>query len=158
MPGCPYFYLLAKSAEEHLIVLDEVVSSYATSMAFSIEMFLKSLNATTEYVEALEIGSVKVFRPVSKGPTGHDFEILWKKVNQSKKEILRSQYEDFRWKNMHANSLDENIKDLSNSFTESRYYYEKGIQDTDQAIELGYFAKFFYENLSPDSEPRHNWE
>ncbi len=153
------FFLLAKSAEEQLIEIDKISSAYSASMAFSVELFLKSINAETKYIPVLEVGSAIMYAPLSEAiKGGHSYIPLWKKLTDDQRIYLNSSYKKSKYWYSASSTLEDELNALDGMFVECRYSYEKSFIDISLCERISFLAHFFSEHLETEENHRYRWE
>lgn len=138
---------IAECAEEKSIELDEFYFAYKTNLAFSIELFLKSLDATSTERLILEVGDARITRMFAESHLrDHDLKKLFNRLDRITKADLQAAFKSHEC-NVFCQELDDVLNSISGAFIENRYAYESGgITQSDPEILL-WTARFFYRAL-----------
>ncbi|MHA2937358.1 hypothetical protein ACXJY6_03570 [Vibrio sp. RC27] len=144
------FLQLCQVAEIHSVEIYDYKYAYNANLAFSIELFLKSIDAISEDRLVLEVGDAQIFKSFTKSNLkGHRLSQLFSKLGDTTQSLLDRAFESSKW-NLGIQSLLEVLELLDNAFIDNRYSYENA------AIHLGNdpelllaTAQFFNEVLVP---------
>jgi hypothetical protein len=138
---------IAEYAEEKSIETDEFYFAYKANLSFSIELFLKCLDATSTERFVLKVGDARIMRLFAESNLrDHDLKKLFDKLEDSIKTQLQTMFRDHEC-NVSGQGLDDVLSSISRAFVEDRYAYENGgITQSDPEILL-WTSRFFYRVL-----------
>lgn len=144
------FLNIAESAESHAIEISGFCFAYKANLAFSIELFLKCIEAISTEKIVLEVGDAKITRLFSESSIrGHNLNEIFDKLAQDKKHILNKNFENHRC-NIAHNTLEDTLTGISDAFTKNRYAFESGKFTSSDSDILLWTARFFKEVLAQE--------
>ncbi len=127
-----HLYLSAKQfldlcliAKSQSVETDIYQYAYNANLAFSIELFLKSISAKSEEKVVIQIGNAEISKIFTKSTFhGHKLTQLFSQLDAQSAEYLCETYK-FHKQKLWFYTLTEVLELLDNAFIDSRYSYEK---------------------------------
>lgn len=144
------FFTIAELAQRIAIETYDFTAAFNANLAFSIELFLKSLSATPIEKVTLQVGSATLKTRFAKSAIkGHYLDEIFSKLPNEITTVLSDKFVNHNY-NVSGKELDVVLGDLSDRFITSRYAFE--VYNGSSSIEsetLFYLSKFFKETLQP---------
>ncbi|MCW8193719.1 hypothetical protein F6455_02835 [Proteobacteria bacterium 005FR1] len=139
---------IAECAEKQSIEIDEFYHAYKANLAFSIELFLKSLDATSTERLILKVGDARITRLFAESNLReHDLKKLFDGLENGIKSQLQTKFRDHEC-NISGQEMDDVLSSISGAFIKDRYAYESGgVTESDPEILL-WTSRFFYRELN----------
>ncbi|NGN97924.1 hypothetical protein G5S52_09730 [Grimontia sp. S25] len=142
---------LAELAEEMAVEVNSFRFAYNSNLAFSIELFIKSIMSLSEDRIVFEIGSAQITKKfASSSLRGHGLGSLFKQLPKDRQYELSTLFFNHQC-NVACESLELILSGIESSFVDNRYVYEKGgMVSANESDLLLWTARFFREVLSVD--------
>ncbi|ABS09373.1 hypothetical protein [Shewanella baltica] len=146
------FLALCERAEKQAVEITDFHYAYNANLAFSIELFLKSMNAKSQSKVILEVGSSSLSNDFTNCLIkGHNLSQLFEKLNFKIQEELSVSFTGHRC-NVSCRALKNVLVELDLAFIENRYSFEKaGLYVGHNPELLLWTARFFEEILNPNN-------
>lgn len=142
------FHSIAVLAEQHAIEIYSFEDAYDANLAFSIELFLKSLSAASEERVILEVGKAQIKKSFAKSAIkGHCLSIIFSKLSEDIRIKLSDDFNNSRC-NVTGLPLDETLELVSSVFVDRRYSFENRSGGPMDSEILLFLSRFFKENLN----------
>lgn len=143
------FLKMAEIAKKSAIEVCDFRIAFNSNLAFSIELFIKSMDATSEEKVIFEIGTAKITRPFAQSNIkGHKLSSLFEKLPIATQKELDSLFEGHSF-NVACQPLKLVLIDIEDSFVLNRYSYEQGgYVSANESHLLLWTARFFQEALT----------
>ncbi|PKG73115.1 hypothetical protein CXF86_19330 [Shewanella sp. GutCb] len=144
------FLNIAELAKDKAIEIDVFLAAFNANLAFSIELYIKSLDAKSFEKLDLEVGSAKFYSSYAQSNIkGHllnkCFNTLPGKIqNELSKRFKNHQY------NVTCSPLIKVLENVNDHFVTARYAFERDnhLSDNDSDVLL-FLARFFRDELRP---------
>lgn len=142
------FYLIANYVNKQKIESDNFHCAYNMNVAFSIELFLKSIEASSSSETIWKFGATEVMATHAESQRkGHDLQKLFQSLSSETKDELSKCFAKHEAKVENTN-LHDLLGILNDSFISSRYSYEKGSKSPKSFCEpLRILSLFFKDTL-----------
>ncbi|EOV6250543.1 TPA: hypothetical protein ACMDUP_004537, partial [Vibrio parahaemolyticus] len=144
------FLSLCELAEKQSVEISSFHYAYNANLAFSIELYLKSINASSRTKLTCEVGDAKLYKDFSEVYIKkHELYVVFTKLQTQVQYQLCKAFSKHQC-NISCRSLKEVLKVLDNVFVDSRYSFENGGNFLGNDPELLLWtARFFKEILKP---------
>ncbi|OCQ02079.1 hypothetical protein AKH15_07085 [Vibrio parahaemolyticus] len=120
------YLLIAELAEEKAVEVNNFRFAYNSNLAFSIELFIKSIVATSEERRVFAVGGAQITRQLAKSNIKeHKLGALFDKLPEDCKTKLGLLFEKHVC-NVSCMPLSSVLNDIENAFVDNRYIFEKG--------------------------------
>jgi hypothetical protein len=144
------FLNIAELAKDKAIEIDSFLAAFNTNLAFSIELYIKSLNAQSIKKLDLEVGDAKLYSISAQSDIkGHLLNKLFKCLPGKIQNELESRFEKHQY-NVSCLPLIEVLENINDRFVTARYAYEQkntvSINDSDVLL---FLSRFFRDELKP---------
>ncbi len=118
------FQLIADLALERCPGYEGIIASYISNVAFSVELYIKCMDATEVEKVVCEIGTAQLTKVFAASALrGHSLGKLFEGLSLSVKNLLESEFRDSKW-NLNLHSLSDELNELSDLFIKYRYVFE----------------------------------
>ncbi|HDY7479520.1 TPA: hypothetical protein ACGUPP_004373 [Vibrio vulnificus] len=143
------YLLVAELAEEKAVEVNGFRFAYNSNLAFSIELFIKSIVASSEERLVFSVGEAQITRQFAKSNIkGHKLGALFDKLPEDCKTKLGLLFEKHVC-NVSCMPLSSVLNDIENAFVDNRYIFEKGgLTSANESELLLWTARFFKEVLA----------
>ncbi|WP_297190472.1 hypothetical protein [uncultured Porticoccus sp.] len=140
---------IAEIAESKAVERDTFYHAYKANLAFSIELFLKCIEATSTERTILRVGDAQITRLFSgSNIRGHELDKIFGKLEQDRRKILSEKFESHPC-NVTCSTLENILAELSDAFVKDRYAFEIGGITSSDPDTLLWTARFFKDALKP---------
>ena len=120
------FLSLCELAEKQSVEISSFHYAYNANLAFSIELYLKSLIASSRVVLTCEVGNAKLYSDFSEvGIKKHELYVVFTKLQTQVQYQLCQEFSKHQC-NISCRSLTEVLRLLDRAFVDSRYSFENG--------------------------------
>ncbi|HFG1859814.1 hypothetical protein VCS12_14920 [Vibrio cholerae] len=144
------FLAICELAEKQAVEITLFHYAYNANLAFSIELFLKSMNSQTKSKVIMEVGSATLSKDFTKCLVrDHKLSTLFDSLDSNVQRKLNESFAFHRC-NISFGVLQDVLIELDSSFTQNRYSFEKaGLNAGNNPELLLWTARFFEEILNP---------
>ncbi|MGR5359143.1 hypothetical protein [Vibrio chagasii] len=145
------FLAICELAEKQAIEITSFHYAYNANLAFSIELFLKSMNSQTKSKVIIEVGSAALSKDFTKCLVReHRLSMLFDSLDSNVQQKLSESFALHRC-NISCGVLQDVLIELDSAFTQNRYSFEKaGLNAGNNPELLLWTARFFEESLNPE--------